>query len=214
MSEAELSIKLKCLNLPQNREDILKKILTGESELDTHEEIDIKIYALKALFPGSHDSLKLKETLCSKSEFYHYDPAKNGQNIIKHGISFRDIVNFSSKFGTLMVPCPETNNEQRVVIFSDLSINDKYSKLSLPLETSEIRTKFYTLSVAQQTLIGFRFISSRIISRRKFSKTMKNAFKNIYPDSPELKQVFINRCIEILRRDLFETTTPSNNDKL
>lgn len=43
---------------------------------------------------------------------------------------------------------------------------------------------------------------------------MKNAFKNIYPDSPELKQVFINRCIEILRRDLFETTTPSNNDKL
>lgn len=212
MPETELSLKLKLLKLPQDREDILKKILTGKNGLDISEELDIRIYALKALFPDSYDSLKLKETLFSKSELCHYDPAKNGQNIMKHGVSFREIISFSTQFGTLMVPCPETNNERRIVIFSDLSLDNKKFHLSLPLEGSETRTKFYTLTVAQQIPAGFRFISSRFISRRKFSKTMKNAFRNIYPDNPEQKQEFINHCIEILKRDLFGKISPSNKD--
>ncbi|WP_301362240.1 hypothetical protein [Stutzerimonas nitrititolerans] len=210
MPETELSQKLEILHLPQDREEILKEILTGKKGLDISDEIDIKIYALKELFPDSHDSLKLKETIFSKSELCHYDPAKNGQNIIKHGVSFREVISYSTQFGTLMVPCPETNNERRIVIFSDLTIDNERYRLSLPLEGSKMRTKFHTLTVAQQIPAGFRFISSRLISRRKFSKTMKNAFKNIYPDNPEHKQEFINHCIGILRRDLFEKVTASN----
>jgi len=210
MPETELSLKLKVLNLPQEREGILKEILIGKKRLDIADEIDIKIYALKALFPDSQDSLKLKETIFSNSELCQYDPAKNGQNIIKHGVSFREIVSYSTQFGTLMVPCPETNNERRIIIFSDLSIDNRKYHLSLPLETSETRSKFYTLTVAQQIPAGFRFISSRIISRKRFAKTMKNAFKNIYIDNPEQRQDFINHCIEILRHHLFEKTTTRN----
>ena len=140
MPEPELCQKLKILELSQDREEVLKDVLTGKKDLHISEALDIKIYALKFLFPNSYHLLNLKETIFSKSELFQYDPAKNGQNIIKHGIAFGEVTSYSTKFGTLIVPCPETNNEQRVVIFSDLSLDNKKYHFSLPLEVLEARS--------------------------------------------------------------------------
>ncbi|WP_179152954.1 hypothetical protein [Chromohalobacter israelensis] len=210
MPEAELSQKLKGLKLPQNRDVVLGEILTGNIKLYIADELDIKIYALKNLFPDSYDKLKLSETNFSKSEFTQYDPAKNGQNMMKHGISFREVVSFSTKFGTLMVPLSEVGGERRVVIFSDFSIDNKGCRLAVPLEGVSARSKLYTFSVAQKLPFGFRFISSRFISKNNFSKKIKSDLRGVSFESDEQKELFFGRCIEILRHYLFEGGAVSN----
>ncbi|MDQ7733114.1 hypothetical protein QT231_10420 [Halomonas sp. SpR1] len=210
MPEAELNQKLKDLNLPQNRDVVLGKILTGNIQLHIAADLDIKIYALNKLFPNSHDKLKISETIFSKSQFTQYDPAKNGQNMMKHGISFREVVSYSTKFGTLIVPLPEVGDERRVVIFSDLSLDSNKYCLTLPLEGVSKKLKLYTFSVAQQLPFGFRFISSRFISKTKFSKKIKSDLRGVSFESDEQRKLFFDRCIKILRRYLFEKAAVSN----
>lgn len=198
MPEDDLDLGLKGLGLPEGREKILKEVLVGSRRLDIVDGIDIKLYALKKMFPSKYDSLMLKETVFSKSDLCHYDPVKNGQNMIKHGLSFREVINFSPRFATLAVPGVESNGEKRSVILSDLSLPKGYS-LSLPLEEWGERLNFYTLTVAQVRGFTYRMISSRVLSRRNVSKALKGAFKNIYPDSAERKKEFVSHCVEILR---------------
>lgn len=210
MPEEELSQKLKGLNLPQNRDVVLGEILTGNIKLHINDELDIKVYALKKLLPDSYEKLNLLEKVFSKSELDRYDPVKNGQNIMKHGLSFREVVSFSTQFGTLMVPLLEMDKERRVVIFSDLSINNKKYPLALPLEGVSGRSKLYTFSVAQQIDFDFRIISSRLISKTKFSKKIKNDLRGVRFESDEQRGLFFNRCIGIIRRDLFKESGVSD----
>lgn len=196
--------KLELLKLPIDREEALLNILHGNKNIDYFDKLDMQLYVWKKLFPEVSNDLFIREHLYSKGDTLEYDPAKNGQNIIKHGISFGEVVSYSSRFGTLSVPCPDENDDTRYVFFSDLSPGLKGKNLSFPIESTICESEVYTLSVVTIIDLRPRFISSRIMSRKRFAKNMKNAFKGIYDDDPQKKSEFVSACVEILKRDLFK----------
>lgn len=184
-----------------DRVNFLKSIIDGEESLELHDRLDILLYVLKSICWEKYDSLDSMSHLCSHSEIYEYDPAKNGQNIVKHGISFSEVVSYASKFGALMVQCPDDTDLHRIVIFSDLSnLNEQY-KLMAPISSSDLSGSF-VLSIVQNRELRFRFISSRLISKKRYLKTLRNALKNIYPNDPNKRDDFINRCLEVLKVNL------------
>lgn len=174
----EVSKKLKETKLPAPRIDLVENILSGRQKIGLFEKIDTLLYVAKIIDPQKHRLLNAKSHANSNGQLYEYDPTKNGQNIIKHGISFTEAASYSRHFGTLIVPCPEENHERRAVILSDLSL-DKFTKLSLPLDSTLDKEKLYTISVAQQLEGKFRFISARVISDKNIYKKMRNAQGNI-----------------------------------
>ncbi|MCG8393131.1 MAG: BrnT family toxin [Pseudomonadales bacterium] len=202
-SEEELLEKIDVLNLSEDRKGVLLEILTGKKHLDYFIKRDVQLYALKKLFPEQYEQLLSNGKLDFKCDLYEYDPAKNGQNIIQHGISFGEVVSYSNRFGTLIVPCPDDRDETRSVILSDLSPGKDGENLSLPLKGTSEQDEAYTLSVVQCSGLKFRFISSRVLSRKKYYKNMRNALKNIYDDDPDKKRGFVEDCVNILERRLF-----------
>ena len=170
--------------------------------VDPYHKIDIQRYALKSLFEETYKALHLTDHPYSAFDSYSYDPAKNGQNIIKHGFGFNEILSYSSEFGTLMVPCPDGNDGTRCVIFSNMDTGVNGGNLDLPFPGT--MGKVSTLSVAQQRVGGFRFISSMRLSRKSYLRTMMGSFKNIYDYDPNAKDCFVKRCAEIVERDLFK----------
>ncbi len=187
----------KCLNdlkLPSDRKIILFNVLTNQHNLTFHEVLDIHLYVAKELFLSEFELHGIKEHLYSKSDLYEYDPAKNGQNLIKHGISFDEVVSYSNKFGTLSVACPDENDKERLILFSDISASRSGCKLSLPIEKVANEEEMYVMSVCQLKSLKFRFISSRVMSRKRYIKTLNNALKNIYLNEPEKKNALVERC--------------------
>jgi hypothetical protein len=204
ISEDDFTKKIKGQGLKPDRVDILFKIIKNQKQI-SHPDIlwDIQRYALKALFPDCYLSLNLGHHHRSQNSLYEYDPPKNGQNIIKHGISFGEVTSYSSQFGTLSVQCPDEEDGTRCVIFSDLNAGDVESNLSVPL--LGINGEVYTLSIAKLLDDSrLRFISSRLLSSENYPEKMKQAFKNVYSNDPERKKAFVNRCVEIIKRDLFK----------
>ncbi|WP_219013313.1 BrnT family toxin [Shewanella algae] len=215
----ELLIKLKTLikELPPekfNKElssigvdnDRITKLfhLIKNDEFHHGEQIDVSLFLLKHILPNDYERLVVKERIGSSNELYEFDPVKNGQNIIKHGISFSEVVSYSQRFGTLIVPCPDEHDGERNVIFSDLSATRCNRKLSFPLPKVEEQAESYVISIVQSKAGKFRFISSRVMSRSRHKKTLKNALKNIYPNDNDAQEEFIDRCLEILKDNLFK----------
>lgn len=87
LSEDEFKEKSKILDLSKARKEILFKILKRQKEVDHFIKLDIQRYALKFLFPDIYAKLSLGAHLLSSCDLYEYDPPKNGQNIMKHGIT-------------------------------------------------------------------------------------------------------------------------------
>ncbi|EGR2274336.1 BrnT family toxin [Vibrio parahaemolyticus] len=201
------SEKLQLLGLPHDRLVELLQVLDGSKKIDYFHKLDIQLYVWKKLFPNVESGSFISEHIYSKGDSREYDPAKNGQNIIKHGISFGEVTSYSKRFGTLSVPCPDEDDETRYVIFSDLAPGLDGKNLCLPIPSTIQEPEVYTLSVVQIIDLKPRFISSRIMSRKKFAKNMKNAFKGIYDDEPIKKKDFVSECVRILRRDLFKQKT-------
>ncbi|WP_342246768.1 hypothetical protein [Pseudomonas sp. OTU5201] len=192
----------KSQGLSRARAGLLLEIIRRKRKVNFYLGVDIQRYALKFLLPDFYADLSLGNHIYSTSELYDYDPPKNGQNAIKHGLSFREVVSYSSQFGTLLVPCPDNNNGTRCVIFSDLDAGIDGENLELPI--SGMAGKIYTMSVAQQGSGKFRFISSRMLSQNSYKEIMRRAFKNIYQDDPVAKDAFVKRCIEIVEQQLFK----------
>ncbi|WP_230432149.1 BrnT family toxin [Plesiomonas shigelloides] len=203
LSEEELLIRLDSLELEEKRKQILCDILSGRVDIGLNHKLDVFSYAIKNLFQDKFESLGTVKHLYSNCDLYEYDPPKNGQNLIKHGISFSEVVSYSRNFGSLMVPCPHTEDSERVVIFSDLANLTDMFKLELPLN-SNMQSDCYIISIVKMIGIRCKFISSRVMSKTRYKKTLKNALKNIYTDDPEKKEMFVDRCIEILKKNLFE----------
>lgn len=93
--------------------DRLKRFIKGD-ELDKWPcaQHDILCCIAKALCPKTQIP---KYNLFSRSDLLHFDPAKNGHNILKHNISFLDVVHCSGdSFGRLITP----NGNGRYVYFS------------------------------------------------------------------------------------------------
>lgn len=193
---------IKSQEISRVRVELLQDIIKHKKKVDFYLATDIKRYALKCLFPDFYASLCMGDHIYSTCELYEYDPPKNGQNAIKHGLSFREVVSYSSQFGTLLVPCPDKYNETRCVIFSDLDAGTDGKNLELPMPG--LSGRIYTMSIAQQVPEKFRFISSRVLSKNSYKEIMGRAFKNIYPEDPDAKICFTKRCIEIVEQYLFK----------
>ena len=194
--------RLKKSGINNSRLKLLTEVINKRVSVRYPEIWDIERFALKHLLPEEYKSLALGDHCYSSSEIYEYDPQKNGQNIIKHGLSFGEVVSYSTKFGTLLVPCPDEQDGERVVIFSDMVLEDQ--NLSLPLDNIDFSAENYTLSITQYRNGKFRFISSRLLSKNNYKENMDQAFRNIYKEDKESKNAFVDRCVEIIERDLIK----------
>lgn len=208
LNKEEFEEKIKPEELPEERRDLLFKFIKGEIQVSYSSKSDIEEYALKRLMPEVYESLPHEVSPYSSCEFYEYDPPKNGQNIIKHGIGFAEVFSYSRQFGTLLVPCPDDSDEERYVIFSDLNL--ERDELELP--PPGIKELNYTISIAHYRDGRFRFISSRLMSskKQKYRKTMEQAFGEIVTDA-QARQSFIDRSVEILETNLIQPVSPRSH---
>ena len=207
IGKVEFIEKIKPEKLSTDRQDILFKFIQGETDVSYSCRPDIEEYALKVLMPEIYESLPHEGHLYSSCEIYEYDPPKNGQNIIKHGLGFGEVVSYSTQFGALLVPCPDNKDGTRYVILSDLTLERESDKLALP--PAGIREINYTISIAHRRHGKFRFISARLISskKKKYEETIAQALGEIITDE-QARQCFIHRCVNIAETNLFRLTTP------
>lgn len=197
----EKKMEKSCLS--KDRKDLLFKFIQGEIEVSYTCRHDIEAYALKCLASCFYSTISFERHQYSSCELYEYDPPKNGHNIIKHGIGFGEVVSYSRNFGTLKVSIPNEKNgdKERHAILSDLYLKPGRDKLELgPPDSREINC---TISIASLTDGKFRFISARVLSskKKKYEKTIAQAIGKIIRDE-QTRQGVINRCVEILERDL------------
>lgn len=213
LKEIDTNKKFKELELSRDRAKVLFKIIKGIRTVNQFTAIDIHLFVLKKLFPDAYKAALPCQFnhMYSTCDLYEFDPPKNGQNIMKHGIGFNEVVSYSKKFGTLLVPCPDENDTERHVVFSDLNLeNGKYS-LEIPTTNMDAECEMYTLSIVHFRNQRFRFISSRAMSQQNCNRTMSQAFKNIYKNDPQKKKEFVQRCEEILAQSLFQSSLTSGS---
>lgn len=189
--------------LPKDRQDLLYKFIQGKIEVNYTCKYDIEAYVLKCLTPEYYEKISHEGHPYSSSAFYEYDPPKNGQNIIKHGIGFGEVVSYSKKFGTLMVPIPNERDGERFAILSDLDLKRKSDKLAIP--PLGIREMNCTISIANRREGKFRFISARLLSskKKKYEETIAQVLEEIMLDE-QARQGFIDQCVETLERHLIQ----------
>lgn len=115
---------------------------------------DLWCYALKSVCPDEFRKMNLKPHLYANGLHgeWVYDPAKNGKNIIKHGISFGEVASYAPRFSSLGFPSESQDGEKRWIGFSDLNLKKSHkfmpaNKLELPLDTFADQTDLYTMSV-------------------------------------------------------------------
>ncbi|WP_155632380.1 hypothetical protein [Burkholderia vietnamiensis] len=203
LSREEFEERIKHQGLPEARKDLLFKFIRGDIQVSYSCKPDIEAYVLKYLMPEFYESIPHKGHPYSSNELYEYDPPKNGQNILKHGIGFGEVVSYSRKFGTLLVPIPNEVDGERCVIFSDLDLKRDGDELEIP--PPGIREMNYTISIANHRNGKFRFISARILSskKKKYEETIAQVLGEIIPDE-QARRSFIDRCVEILEENLIQ----------
>ncbi|WP_298438731.1 DUF4102 domain-containing protein [Ottowia sp.] len=204
LSRSDFSIRIFSLGLSADRQDLLFRFIKGDLSVGYSSQIDIQQYALKCLMPSVFETLPPMTHPYASGELYEYDPPKNGQNIIKHGIGFGEVISYSRQFGTLIVPCPDGQDGERSVIFSDLNLQRGGHELELP--PPGVRELNYTITVAQLRNGRFRFISSRLMSSKegKYRKTMAQTFGEIIQDARG-REDFVDHCVRIVQRDLIQS---------
>jgi hypothetical protein len=212
LSKEEFEEKIASQKLSKDRQDLLFKFIQGEIEVSCACKPDIEAYTLKCLMPDFYEKIAHERHPYSSSESYEYDPPKNGQNIIKHGIGFGEVVSYSRRFGTLLVPIPNERDGERYAILSDLDLKRESDELEIP--PSGIREMNCTISIANHREGKFRFISARLLSskKKKYEETIAQALGEITPDE-QVRQGFIARCVEILERDLIQPAPPNTSPR-
>lgn len=197
--------KAQALKIPKKRAIQFNEVLKGNISVSHFNKFDIEEFAIKHFY--SHEMYKNIQTLehiKSTCDTYEFDPAKNGNNIIKHGLSFGEVASYSPRFGSVMIPIPHESDGQRVLIFSDLVLQ-KDREIELPL--SKIKKNNFILSVAVNLNGKFRFISARLLSSNKFKfvKTVNQSIGAIKFPSVNSRTEFTQNCIEIFERNFQHT---------
>lgn len=208
ISKAELYQKLMPapLAIPENRVNILYEFIHGKIHLPYPFSWDLAEFALKALDRETFNSLPPRTHAYADNEDYEYDPPKNGQNILKHGLGFGEVVSYSQKFGTLTVPFPDHTDSERVAIFSDLILARDIDKLELPLQKTK-KVNYVVTFATQRNNGRFRLFSSRLMSskRKKYRNTLEQGLQN-FPIEESKKEAFFDRCAEIIETHLIYRT--------
>ena len=188
--------------LNSDRKKLLFQFSRGKHSVSPLGQFDIEQFLLKHLAKYAYDSNHhcIDFEKCS----YEYDPAKNGHNIVKHGLSFSEVVSFSTRFGAMSVPLPE-DKEKRFAVFSDLRVGPN-EKLEMPLGNLDDINPIVSIVTHREGgahLIKMRFISSRRISSKEGEcrNDLKNIFKNIVDDE-NIRGPFIDDCLKIIKTRL------------
>ncbi len=210
ISEEELKIKLNNSKSkarekvnrfpPEDRYGEILKLIKDESGYAFAN--DIKGYILRLLEPDCYMSMVNKNHTYSNGETFEYDPYKNGENIIKHGISFNDVISFSGgSFGTLLIPIKD-EEEERLVAFS--SFFSKEQIQGVPPE--RINKMNYVISILTLREQKYRFISSRFLgSSGNYQKDISQSLKDIIKEKSK-KESFVNQCVQILEKNLINNS--------
>jgi uncharacterized DUF497 family protein len=197
----DLQLKLKSFGLAANRQKLLYEIIRNKKEVYFYVKIDIQRYVLKRLFPEEYNRLSLGHHLYSSSELYEYDPPKNGENIIKHGFNFSEIMSYSGNSGAYIVACPDKFGGTRHVMFSTVDSETAGRRLDFPMPA--VDGKVVVMSVGQMVGLKFRFISARFLSPNSYEEIIKRAIKNIYVNEPEARDEFIRQCVSAIKERFF-----------
>lgn len=195
------------LQLSVERTDLLRAIIRGEHEIDhPYTLLDIHLFCLKALHKQAYLQAQVPPHRAASSVLLTYDPPKNGQNLLKHGLTFPEVITCSPHFGALQLPCPNAADGERLVVLSKFDI-PKGVSLELPTPIILERQDLCTLTVAVLAEEGYRFISSRTFHRDNWGKVLDGAVKEIYEDEPEKRDAFLQACQQAVETDLFEPTS-------
>lgn len=200
----------KGMELSDDRIDLLQAIIRGEHEVDhLYSLLDIHLACLKVLFRDEYLKAKIPPHANADGEIYTYDPAKNGMNLIKHGLAFNEVATYSPRFGALNVPCPDNQDGVRMVILSKLVIPESSPPI-LPTPAIKDGKGLSTLSIAVFERSRYRFVSSRTFREDDWKAVMKGAVKNIYTGKGEegLRQDFLTMCRDKVREHLFGEGDP------
>lgn len=199
------SITFAPLGLGSERVEIAEKIFSRHIDHEVCATNDVLRFIAKKLNPPAYSLLNLPaNNLYSESEFVSYDPVKNGLNIVKHGLEFHGVHSYSNgTFGRLMVPTGNQSEEERLVIFSKYKVTGSKSPY-LPSKIKN-RDEIFVATVASPRGVGFRFISSSILSsnRKKCEERVFKIIKDVVEDEAQMNAVR-SRSMEILDEYYFK----------
>lgn len=203
LSSEDFIEKIAHLELPEKRAQKFYEVINGIINFENIDDRrDIEEFALKNVFLDCHYSeIEKIEHITSNGQLHEFDPAKNGQNIIKHGLSFSEVFSFSENFGMPMILIPP-DDADTFVLFSRLFYPFQY-ELSLPLFEMKDRM-YYILSIIEVRGEKRRYISSRFLSskKRKYAETIKQVLKEVgFPNKPS-RDSFIEECVQRLKENL------------
>lgn len=192
-------------DLSLDRKELLYTFIKS-NEILNFIDVDIAAYAVKALRTDEYASCFISEHNYSNQEWFEYDPPKNGQNIIKHGLSFTEIVDLSEgHFGSLLVYLPKKQDcdEGRKVIFSGIKVDKLHNKVSFPFNIENgYSTTMSIVTKRNKNRPGYRFISSRLMSKDDYQSNIKQAFGKII-ENPNNRMQFIDECVKYVEKHLF-----------
>ncbi len=172
------------LQISNNRYDFIIKILKRNIKVDHFLMNHILRCIVKKLCESQGidflNTFKLPENhLFSKTSLYEYDPTKNGQNILKHGLDFGAVVSYGGADYGRLISYTNSETEDRFVIFSKYYVNDKNN---IFLSDDKKNEDFLCIAtIATNADSGFRFISSRALkvkNDKKFQLELKNIIKD------------------------------------
>lgn len=144
------------------RTELFYKLAKGDFALHPSDQPDIDAFSVSVLYPDTYRKLPRVDSPYSMGFSHEYDPAKNGQNLLKHGLGFGEVINYSKHFGVRMVHFLDPSDGERIALYSDLDLRPKENKLALPLDT--VKPLNAVMSIVHQRGGRFRFISSRLLS--------------------------------------------------
>lgn len=192
--------------LSPQRIEVLQNVVRGGQEIDdVYALLDVHLFALKVAFPSEYEAADAPPHDAASGQLLQYDPPKNGHNLIKHGLTFGETYSYSKDFGTLIVPCPNEHDGERVAIFTKLVVPQGFA-LVLPTDKIKACSDLCTMTSATVTDGGFRFITSRTFDRETWQEALNNAAAKIYPDKADStrKKTFIKDCDDLVRVELFD----------
>lgn len=191
------------LQISNNRYDFIIKILSRHIKTDESLRNDILRCIVKKLCESQDinffSRFKLPDNkILPEDSLYEYDPAKNGQNILKHGLDFGAVVNYGGPDYGRLISYTNSETEDRFVIFSKYYINDKNNIFLIDDKKNEGFLCIAT--IATNTDNGFRFISSRAL-KVKSDKALQRELRNIIKDynlDDSIMDNLRNRAYQIL----------------
>lgn len=198
----EFDTKIRPQGLSEERRDLLFRYIQGQVKVSLDTKHSLDCYALKCLLPDYYAGLFPDFLPDPFHSLYPYDPAKNGQNLIKHGLGLLEATSYNQNFGVLTFPFPHETDGWRSVIFSDLTLQEGET---LELPPTGLTSRNYVVLVATNMTDGrYRYISARFLSsdKKKSEETILQLLSEACPDKTSRKAL-LKDCLGILEANLF-----------